>query len=68
MVKGISVGKCATSPADRSLGRHQYSDAACSTELGAGCVGGPANCRFCQLDNAQSPGTWPVCPEVVCKR
>jgi hypothetical protein len=35
-VKGISVGKCGTTPADRKLGRHQFSDASCKTTLGGG--------------------------------
>lgn len=67
-VKGVSVGKCSTSPADRQLGRHQFSDVSCKTDLGPGCVGGESLCRFCQLSNGKQTADWVTCPDVVCKK
>jgi len=67
-VRGISVGKCATSSADASLGRHQFSDASCKAILGPGCVGGSSQCRFCQLSKGKQTADWVTCPDVVCKK
>lgn len=70
-VKGVSVGKCATTAADRKIGRHQFSDAgACTRDsLGPGCLGGGSTCRLCQLSTSKADSTgWPVCPDVVCKK
>lgn len=69
LVTGISVGKCATTAADRSIGRHQFSDQSClAGTLGAGCLGRGSACRFCQLSNAKHSVDWPTCPDVVCKK
>ena len=69
-VKGVSVGRCSTTPADRKLGRHQFSDASCKTNLGAGCLGGASLCRFCQLSKGKGKQetNWVTCPDVVCKK
>ena len=71
-VTGISTGKCSTAPADRKIGRHQYSDESCldvAGGIGAGCLGRGSTCRFCQLSTAKHLNEgWPTCPEVVCKK
>lgn len=72
MVTGISTGKCATAPADRKIGTHQFSDNSCldvAGGIGPGCLGRGSTCRFCQLSTAkhQNEG-WPTCPDVVCKK
>ena len=72
IVTGISTGKCATAPADRKIGTHQFSDNSCldvAGGIGPGCLGRGSTCRFCQLSTAkhQNEG-WPTCPDVVCKK
>ena len=71
MVTGISTGKCATAPADRKIGTHQFSTihAHVAGGIGPGCLGRGSTCRFCQLSTAkhQNEG-WPTCPDVVCKK
>ena len=67
-VRGIGVGKCQTTPADRKIGRHQYSDASCADVLDVGCLGGGSTCRFCQLSTAKHQTDWPTCPHAVCEK
>ena len=56
-VKGVSTGKCATAPADRKIGTHQFSDTirAWTSRVASdrGASDGGSTCRFCQLSTAK---------------